>query len=298
MILNHCFKIHGLILVTTLSMVIGFVSPAFGEETHSYLIGLNNWEVTLLGTLGGGYSIGNGINNAGQVVGYSLTAPGQRHAFITGPNGLGMTDLGTLGGNESYASGINDAGQVVGYSYTAAGQPHAFITGPNGLGMKDLGTLPTLGGLDGSYAYGINDAGQVVGSSFTITTAAGQTEHAFITGPNGVGMTDLGTLGGDYSFVSAASGINDAGQVVGNSYSAVGPVHAFITGPNGVGMTDLNSLAELSAIYRISSAIDINNNGQILVVAGIPEPQSYALMLAGLGLIGFVAWRQKSGSRI
>ena len=43
------------------------------------------------------------------------------------------------------------------------------------------------------YALGINDAGQVVGSSIT---AAGA-QHAFITGPNGVGMTDLGTLGGD-----------------------------------------------------------------------------------------------------
>jgi probable HAF family extracellular repeat protein len=60
------------------------VSPAFGEETHSYLIDLNNWEVVLLGA-GGGYSIGNGINDTGQVVGYSYTAAGQRHAFITGP---------------------------------------------------------------------------------------------------------------------------------------------------------------------------------------------------------------------
>jgi probable HAF family extracellular repeat protein len=88
MTLNRCFKIHGFILVTTLSVVTGFVSPAFGEETHSYLIDLNNREVTLLGTLEGGYSIGNGINDAGQVVGYSYTAAGQtEHAFITGPMG-------------------------------------------------------------------------------------------------------------------------------------------------------------------------------------------------------------------
>jgi probable HAF family extracellular repeat protein len=210
------------------------------------------------------------------------------HAFITGPKGVGTTDLGTVGGHLSFALGINDIGQVVGWSTTAADswQAHAFIAGPNDVGMTDLGTW---GGWT-SAAYGINDEGQVVGWS---STATGE-QHAFITGPNGVGMTDLGTLGG---WASAAYGINDAGQVVGSSYTATGPpggyLHAFITGPNGVGMTDLNSLIELPTGIALEGALAINNVGQVIVYGPIPEPQSYALMLAGLILVGFVFRRKR-----
>jgi len=148
--------------------------------------------------------------------------------------------------------------------------------------------LGTLGGWSSS-ARGINDAGQVVGMSDT----ADGNRHAFITGPDGVGMRDLGSLGGSRSW-SNAFGINEAGQVVGYSHTADGNSHAFITGPDGEGMADLNSLVDLPPGVILVQAWDINNSGQVIANAiTIPEPEAYALMLAGLGLVGFVARRKK-----
>src|SRR5262249_52144976 len=54
------------------------------------------------------------LNDAGQVVGSSITASYARHAYLY-QDGV-MTDLGTLGGTNSEARKINDAGQVVGYA--------------------------------------------------------------------------------------------------------------------------------------------------------------------------------------
>ena len=126
-------------------------------------------DITDLGILGGSSSWATGINDAGQVVGYSTTASFDYHAFVWTASG-GMRDLGTLGGAWSEATSINDAGHVTGYSYTASVDYHAFMWTPGG-SMRDLGTL---GGAD-SLATGINDAGQVVGYS---TTAGGSANHA------------------------------------------------------------------------------------------------------------------------
>ena len=94
---------------------------------------------------------------------------------------------------------------------------------------------------------------------------------------------------------SSAYGINDAGQVVGYSGTAAGTKHAFITGPNGVGMTDLNSLVSQSGGVVLTEATGINNHGQVAAIGSpIPEPEIYALMLAGLGLVGFMARRRQT----
>ena len=71
-------------------------------------------------------------------------------------------------------------------------------------------------------------------------------------------ITDLSTLGGSYS---CPGGINDSGQVVGNSYIAGGSTnHAFLYSGNGP-MQDLGTL-DSTRVY--STACDINNNGKIV----------------------------------
>ncbi len=283
--IHRCCTLRNLILAAALG--IGLTSSALAQ-TRALFVDLNSKKAIDLGVLGGDYSSASGINDMGQVAGYSDTDNGERHAFITGPDGVGKTELGTLGGTWVQAFGINDAGRVVGESITENGLTHAFITGPDGVGMTDLGTL----GGDYSGASGINNEGQVVGVS---TTDNGQ-GHAFITGPDGIGMTDLGTLGEGSSY---AFGINDAGQVVGHSDTDTSLFLPFVTGPDGAGMTELASLVNPPPGFTdFSYAGAINNHGQLAAVAVVPEPEMYAMLLLGLGLISFLARGRATHSRL
>jgi probable HAF family extracellular repeat protein len=242
MIINDCFNVRNFILASVLVIGLGPVNHA---NAQSYLVDLNRRAATLLGTLGGGYSNANDINDSGQVAGESETATGDVHAFITAEGGMGMRDIGTLGGRSSAALGINDSGQVVGWSDTSTGARHAFITGADGRGMRDLGTMEGTS----SSAADINNAGQAAGWFAGLAPDSVDSDtccpplpryfmHAFITGPNGTNMRNLGADQGK-SLYTEGTGINSSGQVTGERNSDPF-VDGFITGENGVGIAVLN----------------------------------------------------------
>jgi probable HAF family extracellular repeat protein len=105
------FKLSALALFIGLAMGVGF-TPIANAETYT---------LTILNRLPGATtSAARGINNAGQVVGYSLSSGGFEQAVIW--NGTTPTVLNGLpGATDSFANAINNAGQVVGSSYTSGG---------------------------------------------------------------------------------------------------------------------------------------------------------------------------------
>lgn len=228
-----------------------------------------------IGTLGGTQSIVTGMNDAGEVAGYSYPAgDAAYHAFKWSRQG-GMRDLGTLGGSSSITGEtrpINHRGQVVGYSATQAGPTHAFLWRP-GAGMRDLGGLP--GNPSGaSFAHAINDAGMIGG----LGEAPGGNTHAFVW-THKSGMIDLGTLGGTRSGVAALS---DDGMAVGNSTNASGLNNIFVwTRSSG-----MRSIGTAGGVESFLYSKPMSRNGNVAANIRFPNGVDHAgLWTRARGLI-------------
>jgi probable HAF family extracellular repeat protein len=202
-----------------------------------------NW--LALGNLPGGvYSDAYGINDYGQVVGYSQinnNTENLPNAFLWTPSSPNSTsgsiiNLGSfLSPGDSTAVAINNQGWVTGNAAVPLSQPiggiigvdHAFLWKPSSANgttgtMIDLGTLDpkALGGLGQSWGLAINRSGVVVGlSNPTSATQQDPRTDAVIWQPGSNGtyaLSDLNNLipSGSGWTLFRADAINDSGQIV------------------------------------------------------------------------------------
>jgi probable HAF family extracellular repeat protein len=245
----------------------------------------SHYSVVELGAVGGTASSANGINDRGWITGTD-NLPGDLTTVATLWVKGSTIPLGNLGGlNSAVAWPVkSNNGVIVGISETADADPLGesfscypfFATGvPTGQICKgfrwqngQMTALPPFPGGYSSYATGVNNRGQVVGwaengvhdptcdTSFQILQF-----RAAIWQPNGQ-MQELPPLPGDST--SAATAINDLGQIVGISGDcgiAVGGVSAkhAVLWQNGVPI-DLGNIG--GDAWNTPTAI--NNQGTIV----------------------------------
>lgn len=241
------------------------------------------------------HSSAGAISDAGEVVGDYVSSDFSGGAVTWGSGPYAPQALAALPSQTgAMVTDVNDAGFVVGGVNLDASSV-AVIWDSSGT-IVELGDLP--GGLVGSAASGINASGVAVGQGTSTRvrvepvfwTVPGQTQRlnrnrlsGNATAVNNSGviagyyvsaaplsvthaarwrigtrrMQDLGDLPGGSDF-SKAYGINDLGQIVGTSQSALG-ARAVLWETNGA-MTDLGDLG-IGSMYV---ATDINQPGQVL----------------------------------
>lgn len=289
------------IYINNLGQIVGHYYTTGGQ--HAFLWSPSEGFLDL-GTLAndptqGGSSYPRGVNNFGQVIGYSnvitLDGVSQTHAFSWSKD-KGMQDLGTLASayawnSRAEAIDINEAGEVVGWSDTPSWQAHVFLWTPKN-GIQDLGIVVNRN--SGLKVY-INNHGQIAGTRFTESG-----KYLAFTWASESGLIDLGTLSGTLGSESFVQGINDRGQIVGWSDTFSGYSHAFIWSPEH-GMEDLGTLGGNG-----SSASDINNFGQVVGSSGIPSGGYHAFVwsekegMVDLGTLGgnSTAWQINNNGQV
>jgi len=213
-------------------------------------------------------NVGFGINDSGAIVGRFYDANGQAHGFVRDANGVyTQIDVAFPNGTGTEAHGIEDSGVIVGeYTDAATTAGHGFLRDAGG----NITALNVPGASD-TIPNGINNAGKVVGY-YVVQSGPNAGVHSFffsggvytpfdaplvaqtflhdinnldqsagvvvdVSGKqHGLFRDTAGTLtlidipGAKFT---TATGINDAGQIVGFFQDSSNLIHGYIATPVG-----------------------------------------------------------------
>jgi uncharacterized membrane protein len=236
-----------------------------------------------------------GIDAAGDTVGFSITG-GVTNGFVnTGGQGGTFTTVDDPGFAFTQLLGISNNGAIAAGYWThdatgLTGQLAGFVEGGPGF------TSPTFIGINhllpsntNSQATGVNDLGEVVGfyqegpnssPTFTAFTDIGGTITSFqapgATSTQVLGVNDHGEIVGDYVLGGEMFGFLDNHGV----FTTINPPGAASSTANGI-----NDLGHIVGFYT-------NAAGNTVGFTTVPEPSTWAMMLAGFAGLGFLGYRK------
>ena len=221
-------------------------------------------------------------------------------------NSNSATMLSTPVGQSSFAYGINNSGQIAGMAFSDyAGSNYAATWKENE--FQDLSAPNRV-----TSAVDINDAGVIVGSSNPIISNL-PTQAAIW---DGTTFTELGILqGGKDSFAGALNNLN---QVVGYGHDETNRAFALLWDEGQLyNLNDFLDADAKSQGWVLVTASDISDTGWVVgmsqnVYTGvyrgyllsidggpvnggpipIPEPETNAMLIAGLGFLTYLGRRR------
>lgn len=237
-----------------------------------------------IGTLGGDscypwyVTFAESINDSGKIVGRAIDESCVFHA-IAWSEADGLVEIDPIG---SYAKNINNEGWIVGksiggsiwipengtYNMIRLEYPYISCDRINNMGQALCG--PSIWSLENGlidiegpsgepiWGYYLNDLGQVTGH-LTIENSDGLLEKSIFIWSKEKGFKDLGNLGGEGIWIAY---MNNRGEIVGEGLSPNGKLHGFFANETH-GVQDLNNLIGPNTGWEISSALGINEKGQI-----------------------------------
>jgi probable HAF family extracellular repeat protein len=187
---------------------------------------------------------------------------------------LSSTPLEDLGGTLTRAFAVNNEGVIVGRGIDDAGEQFGFVFDPS---TGIMSAVPPLNG-GTTEALDVNDHGLIVGNSFArdficpLPDCPFPINHAFAYDRTTGQLDDLFDFGvglppaNEAELGSTATGVNEAGEVVGAATTVTGPsgpgpafeVHAraFMFDTSSHAITDLGA-------YGMTDAADIDEHGRV-----------------------------------